>query len=319
VLVTGGTGFLGRAILTELTRAGYDAWGLQRTLVTGEGRTVAGDVRDPAVVAGALRGMETVVHAAGLAHVFHSASDAAFNEVNAGGTETVARAAVAAGVRHFVLVSSVAVYGGDAAGGREDAPSRPVGAYAVSKAEAERRAIATLRTSAARLTILRLATLYGEGDRGNVQRLLRLIARGRFVWIGSGSNQKSLVHVEDAARACTLPLSRDGEAIEIYNVSMPPVTMRAVVDGLAQALDCRIRSWHVPGGVALTAAAALHALAPRRGLIVRDALRKWLSSDVYPGDAFGRRFDFDARVPLVEGLRRQVRWWQECRPSTSPR
>ena len=51
------------------------------------------------------------------------------------------------------------------------------------------------------LTILRMATLYGEGDPGNVARLMRAIDLGRFIWIGNGMNRKSLLHKEDAARA----------------------------------------------------------------------------------------------------------------------
>ena len=52
------------------------------------------------------------------------------------------------------------------------------------------------------LTILRLATLYGEGDPGNVGRLMRTLDRGRFLWIGDGSNRESLLYRGDAARAC---------------------------------------------------------------------------------------------------------------------
>ena len=52
------------------------------------------------------------------------------------------------------------------------------------------------------LTILRLATLYGEGDPGNVGRLMRTLDRGRFLWIGDGSNRKSLLYRGDAANAC---------------------------------------------------------------------------------------------------------------------
>jgi len=78
----------------------------------------------------------------------------------------------------------------------------PVGPYALSKYNAKLRAIEIARDSGMALTILRLATLYGEGDPGNVGRLLRTLDRGRFLWIGDGSNRKSLLHKGDAARAC---------------------------------------------------------------------------------------------------------------------
>ena len=65
------------------------------------------------------------------------------------------------------------------------------------------------------LTILRLATLYGEGDPGNVGRLMRKLDRGRFLWIGDGSNRKSLLYKGDAARACMAVAERPASGITI--------------------------------------------------------------------------------------------------------
>ena len=218
--MTGGTGFLGRAVVGQLRAAGHAVRSLQRG-GEGDGTTaVAGDVRDPAVVARAMRGARAVVHAAGLAHVFEGSAEAAFADVNERGTDVVVRAAVTAGVHHVVLISSVAVYG-SARPGCEGAVCRPVTPYAVSKAAAERRAIAAVGESTVGLTILRLATLYGEGDPGNLQRLLSALERGRFVWIGPGTNQKTLMHVDDAARACVLALGAGGAGVEVYNVASP--------------------------------------------------------------------------------------------------
>ena len=80
------------------------------------------------------------------------------------------------------------------------------------------------------LTILRLATLYGEGDPGNVGRLIRTLDRGRFLWIGDGSNRESLLYKGDAARACMAVAERPASGINIYNVSAlkkPPIFMGA--------------------------------------------------------------------------------------------
>ena len=83
----------------------------------------------------------------------------------------------------------------------ENTPCNPVGPYALSKYNAELRAIEIARVSGMALAILRLATLYGEGNPGNVGRLMRALDRGRFLWIGDGSNRKSLLYRGDAARA----------------------------------------------------------------------------------------------------------------------
>jgi nucleoside-diphosphate-sugar epimerase len=306
VLVTGGSGFLGRAIVGQLIRTGRTVRSLQRHDTIGDVPAVLGDVRDPAAAAAAVRGVGIVIHAAGLAHVFRDAASAPFADINAHGTDVVARAAVAAGVQHFVHVSSVAVYGGSLGRGNEQSACVPAGPYALSKAEAERRVVEAAAGSGMRVTILRLATLYGEGDRGNVQRLLELIARGRFVWVGAGSNRKSLIHVDDAGRACVQPLATPGEAVETYNVGGPPVAVREVVEELGRALDRPLPRWHIPAPVALRASAAAALLMPSLG----RSLTKWMSDEVYPAGRFARRFDFSTEVSLRHGIARQVNWWR---------
>ena len=74
------------------------------------------------------------------------------------------------------------------------------------------------------LTILRLATVYGEGDRGNIARLMRTIDAGRFVWVGRGTNRKSLIHRDDAAAAVLAVVSTGASGIRTFNVSADPGT-----------------------------------------------------------------------------------------------
>lgn len=313
VLVTGGGGFLGRAIVERLRSAGADVKCLQRSGDAVKGATtIAGDIRDADAVTRAVADTSVVIHAAALAHVFDRAAAAPFTEVNEHGTEVVARASAAAGVQHLILISSVAVYGSSAGEAREDNACRPSTPYGVSKLAGESRAIEAVAGSRTRLTILRMATLYGERDRGNVQRLLRTLDGGRFVPVGSGSNRKSLLHVEDAARACVLPIGAPGEPIEIYNVASPAVQMREVVAGLAAALGRRVPRWYVPSVAATAPAAIASAIFPSRGRQLRDSVSKWLADDVYPADKFARRFSFHPEVPLHDGLRRQVEWWRAC-------
>ena len=308
VLVTGGSGFLGAQIVRQLQQSGYAVNTLQRNPSQPRPGVAdyAGDVCDAADLTRALDGASCVIHAAGLAHVFDPSAHAPFREINEIGTAAVSLAAVAASVRHLVHVSSVSVYGGCDAGGGEDARLVPDGPYAASKAAAELRAIAAVRGTTTRLTILRLATLYGPGDRGNVQRLIEAVASGRFVWLGRGTNRKSLIHVEDAARACILPLGSDGAAVEIYNVSAPAIRMRDVVDTIAGALGKPAPGWYLPAALVRAAGSLAAAALGRRGRSLRGVVTKWLNDDVYPGDRFAARFDFEPRIPLEDGIREQV-------------
>ena len=174
-----------------------------------------------------------------MAHIFSLDANSIekFRQISEIGTANVASAAAEAGVGHLIVISSVSVYGPYTQGMYdENHPCNPVGPYALSKYNAELRAVEIARKSGIALTILRLATLYGEGDPGNVGRLIRTLDRGRFLWIGDGSNRKSLLYKGDAARACMAVAERPASGINIYNVSAPACTMREIVDGIADAL-----------------------------------------------------------------------------------
>lgn len=261
-----------------------------------------------------MENIDVVVHAAGLAHQFKGPQDpAAFYEHNVLATRRVAEAASEAGVRRFVLVSSVSVFGrGDARLRAENAPCHPRGPYAQSKLEAEQEAIRAVRTTDMAMTVLRVATLYGEGDPGNVQRLLRALENGRFFWIGAGANLKSLLHVDDAARGCVLALLRPQPpgTVEKYIVSGPPCTMREIVGNLEAALGKKAHPVRVPKILPLAAAWGAARLTLGYGPPARwyNAICKWLENDAYDGSRFMKDVGFQPTISLREGLAREVAW-----------
>jgi nucleoside-diphosphate-sugar epimerase len=320
--VTGANGFLGSEIVRQLAGAGMAVRATDRhdrpfaTAI----EYVQADILDARGLRPVVGGADTVIHAAGLAHVFDRAAERApvFEAVNAGGTANVARAAAETGVRHLVLISSVSVYGGSRAGGHEDSGCRPKSAYARSKYEAEMNAAATARASGMALTVLRLATLYGEGDPGNVGRLMRAIDRRRFVRVGACKNRKSLLHREDAARACVMVAGRPGYGIRVYNVAAAPVTMDDVVKAIAAALGRRLWPVRVPSSVALAGARILARVTGPPGAALGETLMAWLADDVYEASRFATAYGFESSVPLGEGLRRQaVRYRDQGGPGRS--
>jgi nucleoside-diphosphate-sugar epimerase len=311
VLVTGATGFLGSAVVEELVRRGV------RVRTTGRREAPPGglpdyrkaDLRNPGEVARLMDGVDSVIHAAGLAH--RHGGDGEFEEHNALATEHLTRAAASA--KAFVLVSSVAVYGTSGRGARsEDQPCAPSNAYGRSKREAERRALAAAAPDQ-RVTILRMATIYGERDPGNCGRLMRSIDEGRFRWIGDGRNLKSLVYRADAARACVQALERTGPSGEAYNISGHPVTMRTVVDTYARALGRTPPSGAIPAWLALGAAGIAAGLFLNRGFPARawQSIRTWLREDAVSAGKAARDLGFQATTSLEEGVRRQVEWYRK--------
>src|SRR5215510_3724260 len=103
VLVTGGTGYLGSAIVRALARAGHEAVVFARS-ATGPGG-IAGDIRDTRAVTAAATGMDAIVHAAALVAVWRK-DPAEFDAVNVGGLQSVLAAARAHGVSRIVYTSS---------------------------------------------------------------------------------------------------------------------------------------------------------------------------------------------------------------------
>jgi nucleoside-diphosphate-sugar epimerase len=317
LLVTGANGFLGSEIIRQAVRQGISVQGTDlHPLPRGEGYPYhQGDILRSDSLTQAMDGVGIVIHTAGLAHIFNKSQAliAPYREVNAKGTTNVAEKAAKMGVTHFILVSSVAVYGRSVPPADESVPCQPTGAYAESKWEAEILARKIAETGRMQLTILRLATLFGEEDPGNVARLMRAIDRGRFIWVGNGTNRKSLLYRGDAARACLETIKVDhSDRLQIYNVSAQPYSMRDIVDGLAQALGKNPPKWRIPESLARSYAVLVNRIPLNIGSISTTAItvKKWLAEDAYSARLFEQSFQFKTQVDLAEGLSREVAWYR---------
>lgn len=315
LLITGSNGFLGSEIVRQVAQTGMRV----RATDKREGLPFSAidycqaDILNPESLRPIMRDVKTVIHAAGLAHVFDNSktSVASFKAINEVGTANVVRAAVEMGVRHLVLISSVAVYANSKIGVNESSVCYPEGPYAESKWEAEHRAIEIVDQTDTALTILRMATVYGEEDRGNVARLIRAIQKGRFIWVGKGLNQKSLIHREDAARACLTAIKIPARGIEIYNVSSPPCTMREIVESITVALGKHPFPVRVPASLALLLSRHLSRIPNRRMGGLHQTVKKWLAEDVYDTRRFEAAYGFQTKTSLEDGLKREVDWYRQ--------
>jgi nucleoside-diphosphate-sugar epimerase len=325
VLVTGATGYVGSAIAQACISAGLDVRLTDRSATVNYERAQyqTSNLLDENSLAHATSGVDVVVHAAGLAHQFGGAGEdtESFNRVNVQGTANLCRAAIASGVRRLVLISSVSVYGPGAGVKSESHPCQPEGAYAKSKYEAEKKASELAVEARMPLTILRLATVYGEGDPGNVGRLIRALDKGRFLWIGDGSNSKSLIHRDDVARACLAVVQKPAPSydLEAYNVTAPPCTMSEVVNQICVALSRRVPRLHVPSAplVLLASSASRLPGLTRRLTPIQRTLRKWLEDDIYDGAKFEQTFKFKTAVSISEGINREVAWHKRTTARTT--
>ena len=254
-------------------------------------------------------GIDVVVHLAALLHVVNPppGHDQLYRAINVEGTRHVIEAAAAAGVRRLVLASTTAVYGptGEQEASEDTAPA-PDSWYAESKLEAERVARAVGRQSGLEVVILRLSAVYGPRVRGNYRRLLRAMARGRFVSIGTGRNRRSLVVDQDAARAFELAARHPDAAGQIFNVSDGPAhPVEEILSAMAAAVGRPRPRWHLPTGLARMAAAAGDlaggAVGRRPGL--RPSVEKYLEESAVDASRIGSVLGFRPELDLVAGWR----------------
>lgn len=228
VLVTGARGTVGNYVVSLAESSGYrviasdiDPRGV-RAPVRGEVR--AADLTDESAVAGLVRGVDAIVHTAGLIDV--SAGAVALSRVNSEAVATLYEAAAQAGTQRFVHLSVGTLYDAKAAGGgplTEAAPVGPRGPYALSKQGAELFLRGRAAGDGPEWTILRAAPLYGRRGRHFAGTLLAI---GPMLGMTSpllprpaGGPVGSMVHAEDVARAMLFVLDRSDTAGRIFNVS----------------------------------------------------------------------------------------------------
>lgn len=231
VLVTGGSGFLGRHVVDELLRAGHEVRIFDRAPNPAHPELCFdGDICEPQDCRKALIGMDVIMHLAAL-YRDDVRPRSLYYKVNVDGTGTLLDAASAAGIERFIFASSFSVYGLDNVAGGEDSQLAPVNDYGHSKLAAEKLVTDWVAADPARsAAIVRPSVIFGPGNRGNVFVLLQQIASKRFVLLGSGANPKSMSYVGNVAAFFSWLVERRAAALEIYNYAdKPDMTVREIV------------------------------------------------------------------------------------------
>jgi nucleoside-diphosphate-sugar epimerase/SAM-dependent methyltransferase len=159
-----------------------------------------GPVNDKTDWSQALRGVDTVVHLAGMTHIINAGTKdllSNFRSVNVAGTKRLAQASTAAGVRRFIYVSSIGVNGEHTDGNvfREDDMPQPVTAYAISKLEAERVLRQIAKETGMEIVIVRPPLVYGPAAPGNFSRLMRLIKSGLPLPLAGAKGLRSFIYI----------------------------------------------------------------------------------------------------------------------------
>ena len=313
ILVTGGRGFVGRHLVEALSGGTEAVRVLTRSVslvVAREGVSfIEGDLMDTRSLERAVNGARAVIHlAARLASP--PEPPAALYAFNVGSTAALAAAARAAGVEHFIHMSSGGVYGDgrQAESHRETDSPCPGNAYERSKLDAEGAVTERLRGSRVRCTILRPAGIYGAG-RAATQAFFDEVRHRRMWLLGYPNVIVHPTHVSDVVQACVRTLDAGSDAPQLLNVAGErPLRFQELVTLAAEALGVRVRQLAIPGllgrplGRAIAGSFRLVG-APVPGTIDR-AQRRWVNRGL--DTSLARRLLGFAPVTLRDGLRETV-------------
>ena len=308
VLLTGATGFVGSHVARVLVEAGYEvrcgvrASSSMRWISDLDVERVTLDLGRPEDLSRAVKSVDLVVHAAGITRA-RRAED--YHSVNAGGTRRLGGAALEAGVRRFVLISSLAARGPDGSG-------HPESAYGRSKLEAETH----LRSLGGQMeaVALRPAAVYGPRDT-DLLPLFRM-ARGGWLPIPSGTVSLQPVYAEDVARA-VLAAARQPVGFGPFPVAENRrYAWKDILAGLEEVFGRNVRAVRLPAAAFILAGRVTEwAARPFSAVPVFDerrardlAVHTWTCDTSTTERALGWR----AEVPLFEGLERTARWYRQA-------
>ncbi|WP_019868468.1 UDP-glucose 4-epimerase family protein [Methylovulum miyakonense] len=261
VLVTGATGFVGKALCSELMAKGFSVNGIARKPVASGwpgamGQLVIGDINGQTVWRQVLGHTGSVVHLAARTHVLHdTAADALaeYRNINVAGTLNLARQAAAMGVKRFVFVSSVKVNGENTPSGQpftEDAAPAPLDAYGMSKCEAEAGLRQLALETGMEVVIIRPPLVYGPGVKANFRTLMRYVDKRVPLPFALIDNKRSLVALDNLVDMVTLCLSHPAAANQTFLVSDGhDVSTADLLRRLAMALNKPALLFPVPVGL----------------------------------------------------------------------
>ncbi len=312
VLVTGASGFVGRALLERLRHEDCEVVAAVRTagsLQTRDGLTegVVGDLTLFDDWARLLHGVDAVVHLAARVHQMNedeAQAEERYRLANVEVTRRLADAAQQAGVERFLFVSSIKVNGeGGTRTIRADDEPLPSDAYARSKCEAEALLRRLTATGDMKHIILRPPLMYGPGVKANMYALLRWVDRGRPWPFGAMENRRSLLFVGNMADAIVTALQDPRALQKTYLLADgPAVSTSDILRAVSVAMEKPILMAPLSGRLA----GQLLALSGRQ-----DLRRRLFGSLVVDGAPFCEDTGWTPPCSLADGLKATVAWYRE--------
>lgn len=256
VMVTGGTGFLGTALVQALKSSVHEVILTTRKQENPEqGIYNLGDISANTNWLNLLQGCDTVIHTAGRAHILNDdAQDALaeFRRVNHDATMKLASDAATSGVKHFIFVSSIGVNGNATSGipFTEASEPQPTSDYAISKREAEQSLLNQFAESDMAITIVRPALICGENAPGNIQRLLKLVSKNLPLPFKNVRNKRALVSLDNVVsfiNECVVNEKSKNQLYLLADVERPSTA--DMINAFASGMGIKAKLVSFPTGI----------------------------------------------------------------------
>lgn len=321
ILITGGNGFVGRHVVAALTGRSDQVRVLalpaeDTSRIARRGAAVyRGDICDPGTLTAPMAGADSVLHLAAMQDVWQPV--AVYRRVNVVGTRNVARAALAAGIRRFVHMSSSSVYGmGHGRPVDETFPLTPFDdPYPVTKAEADQAVQRLIERDGLPAVVIRPDQIFGPGDALHFGAMAERMLSGRGFIVGRGDNRMPFVYVDDVVRGLLLALDHDKATGNAYNItSDSPLTQREMLEAIAEDVGARPPSRRVPYGALYAAGYLAERLAGvlpamRRPPLTRLGVAFFGTDNQYAMGKARSELGYEPAVGLREAVRRSSEWY----------
>jgi 2-alkyl-3-oxoalkanoate reductase len=321
VLVTGGTGFTGKALVRRMLDEGHIVVALdnQEGHKTDELRewgaeVIIGSVTDRDVVARCMRGVEVVQHAAAAFRDLTVSRDY-YREVNVEGTRNVLDAAVREGVRKFIYCSTCGVHGNvDHPPGGEDAPIQPADYYQQTKYDAEP-IVLDYCSRGLKSTILRPAAIFGPGDPGRFYLIFKQLSKGWFPMFGDGQVFYHPLYIDNFLDALVLSMEEDAGLGQAYLIADAEyTTIEDLVRRAANAMGQEFEFRKYPVWPVVAAGYVVEALC--KPLKINPPLHPrrvdwYRQTRAFRIDKARRELGYEPAVGLDQGLRQAYEWYRQ--------
>jgi nucleoside-diphosphate-sugar epimerase len=319
ILVTGATGFLGTALVTELVRQQQPVRVLVRNLARARARfgesvsVIAGEISDTLQVQQAVDGVTTIYHLVG--RLYHpSELPALYYQTHVEGTRILLEACRRQGqLKRIVHCSTTGIHGVTGPlPAAEDAPYAPTNPYEITKLGSELLALKYQQDYALPISVVRPGLVYGPGDL-HLLSFFSSISKGLFRVIAGGKALLHPIYIDDMTAAFLLCAASPAAVGRCYNIAGErPVTIRELATGIAHALGKELPAGSIPLWLANLASDTFALLPPLQGErapLTRSRVQFLTSSRVYDCRCAQAELGFKAQVGLDDGLQRTADWY----------